>query len=154
MYTVGVSGPAGYTHAVVGIGVENLTREQLVDAAAMFTLGSFQAATVVITSDDDPPPPTTTTTTLAPTTLAPTTSVIDAGAGTLPATGPDDRFWNSALIAAVLLALGGATIFATRRRQIRTVTAAPNRHLAVNPFGLPAERLRIRAGGDRRLAGR
>jgi LPXTG-motif cell wall-anchored protein len=116
-YTVGVSGPTGYTHTVV-VTVENLPTEQLVAAAAMFTLGSFQTATVVITSDDDPPPPTTTTTTLAPTTLAPTTSVLGAGAGTLPATGPDDRVWNSALIAAVLLALGGATIFATRKRPI------------------------------------
>lgn len=91
----------------------------MTDPSGTFTLGSFQTATVVITSDDDTPPPTTTTTTtttVAPTTLAPTTTALGAGVATLPATGPDDRARNSALIGVLLLALGGGAVLATRKR--------------------------------------
>ena len=110
-YTVGESGPDGYTRTVTQQVV--VPTEQLTEAEAQIELGPFAEVTVNVESDDTP---TTTTTTLAPTTtaLATTTTAFDAGSVTLPPTG-DDSSTNIALAALGFLLLGGAGLLLSRR---------------------------------------
>ncbi|TDT14816.1 LPXTG-motif cell wall-anchored protein [Ilumatobacter fluminis] len=110
-YTVGETGPDGYTRTVTQEVL--VPTEQLADAEAQIELGPLEQVTVNVESDDTP---TTTTTTLAPTTTAlqTTTTAFDAGSVTLPPTG-DDSSTNIALIAAGLLLLGGAGLVLSRR---------------------------------------
>ena len=110
-YTVGETGPDGYTRTVTQEVV--VPTEQLAAAEAQVELGPLEQVTVNVESDDTP---TTTTTTQAPTTTAlqTTTTAFDAGSVTLPPTG-DDSSTNIALIAAGLLLLGGVGLVLSRR---------------------------------------
>ena len=112
-YTVGETGPDGYTRTV---SQEVLVpTEELAEAEAQIELGPFEQVTVNVESDDTPTT-TTTTTTLAPTTTAlqTTTTAFDAGSVTLPPTG-DDSSTNIALVALGFLLLGGAGLLLSRR---------------------------------------
>jgi LPXTG-motif cell wall-anchored protein len=124
-YRIGESGPSGYTPTVVctetseptplpGISTVPPLVEAIPGAEALATVERDGEVTCVITNDD---PTTTTTTMLATTTtdlggqpVVPTTL-----APILPATGPNDSNGTMAVIALVLLAVGGS-LLALRRR--------------------------------------
>ena len=112
-YTVGETGPDGYTRTVTQEVL--VPTEQLAEPEAQIELGPLEQVTVNVESDDTPTT-TTTTTTLAPSTTAlqTTTTAFDAGSVTLPPTG-DDSSTNIALVALGFLLLGGAGLLLSRR---------------------------------------
>lgn len=127
-YTIGVTGPGGYTFTVDVTVTENditdvtLPLEIIDDGSADIALSSTETATVEVLAAGQAAP-TTTTTTLAPTTttIAPTTTALAAtttalGAGAiLPATGGSSTTDNLAWWALGLLAAGLLVFRASRR---------------------------------------
>ncbi len=127
-YTVVAAGPADYT-----IDIATTIIERPGDlATSTFSVTNSQTANLVVTIND--PAPTTTTTeppastdppantdppasTAAPTTAAPTTAApaVLPASGDLPATGATDETVPIALIALLLLGLGGGAVLAARR---------------------------------------
>jgi hypothetical protein len=136
-YRIGESGPGGYTPTVActvteepdgppPIGTFPPLDEAIPGDDALATVEPFGEVTCVITNDD---PTTTTSTTSTTTTTTTTTTVLattttDLGgqpvvpstvAPILPPTGPNDSNGTMAVVALVLLAVGGA-LLALRRR--------------------------------------
>ena len=126
-YTIGVSGPDGYTHTVVVTLVANDVTSSTVpveiidDPSANLSLTSQQTAAVELLATGQPAPTTTsTTTTAAPTTTAgPTTTAVGAG-GILPATGQSSPTGNLAWWALGLLGAGLLIARASRRPATHT----------------------------------
>lgn len=119
-YTVGQTGPDGYTHTI-NVTSLFLPTERIDDPAAEFTVERFAEYSVEVVSDDvtttTSSTTTTTTTTVAPTTTqGPTTTAVGAAVVTLPSTGSTERSGQVAALAALLVVFGAGALAMSRRR--------------------------------------